>query len=99
MHRAALIGRIGGGQPSERQALAIDMLIRAEWSVVVAEHDAAEAPDARTRTDAMRVAGDARKQVLLWDRALTAAAPPPVPPKPPMTLAEYLAVRGGADAA
>lgn len=91
-HRASLIARIGGGQPTERQALAIDMLLRSQWSVIVAEHDAAQAPDARTRTDAMRVAADARKQVLLWDRALAAAAPPPEPPPPPgAALAAHLA--------
>jgi len=88
-HRALLIARIGGGQPTERQALAIDMLLRSQWSVIVAEHDAAQAPDARMRTDAMRVAADARKQVLLWDRALAAAAPPPAPPEPPMDAVEY----------
>jgi hypothetical protein len=98
-HRASLIERIGGGQPTERQALAIDMLLRAEWAVVVAEHDAALAPDARTRTDAMRVAGDSRKQVLLWDRALTAAAPPPAPPERPMDALEYLRLKDAARAA
>jgi len=75
--RAELIQRIGGGRPNERQALAIDMLAKAEWSVVVAEHDAGAAPDARARVEPLRIAGDARKQVLLWHRELNAATPPP----------------------
>jgi hypothetical protein len=94
--RTALIRRIGGGPPTERQALAIDMMVATEWSVVVAEHDAEATTDPRTRTDAMRVAADARKQVLLWDRALTAAMPPIVPtesPDPLAALHQHLAER------
>src|ERR1700680_2281456 len=73
--RVELIQRIGGGPPNERQALAIEMLAKSEWTVVVAEHDATAALDARARVDPLRIAGDARKQVLLWHRELTAATP------------------------
>ena len=53
------------------------MLIDAEWALTVAQHDAEAAPDARTRIEAMRLAADARKQVLLWNRELVAATPKP----------------------
>jgi hypothetical protein len=75
-HRAESIRRIGG-PPDERQALAIDMLAKSEWTLFVAEHDAAAAPSARARGEALRVANDARKQVLLWNRELTAATSRP----------------------
>ena len=80
--RAELIQRIGGGPPNERQALAIEMLAKSEWAVVVAEHDATAALDARARVEPLRIAGDARKQVLLWNRELSAATPPPVAAQP-----------------
>jgi hypothetical protein len=98
--RAALLRRIGG-KPDERQALAISMLIDAEWALTVAQHDAEAAPDARTRIEAMRLAADARKQVLLWDRALVSATPTPQAPQAPdpMTrLAEHFAQRHGVTA-
>jgi hypothetical protein len=75
-HRAELIRRVGGSA-SERQALAIEMLAKSEWTLFVAEHDADAAEGARPRGAALRVANDARKQVLLWHRELTAATPPP----------------------
>ena len=96
--RAGLLRRIGGGPPDERQALAISMLIDAEWALTVASHDAEAAPDVRTRTEAMRLAADARKQVLLWDRALVSATPTPQVPQPadPLTkLRDHLASRHG----
>jgi hypothetical protein len=99
--RAALLRRIGGGPPDERQALAISMLIDAEWALTVAQHDAEAASDARTRIEAMRLGSDARKQVLLWDRALVSATPTPQAPQPanPMDrLRDHLAQRHGATA-
>jgi hypothetical protein len=75
--RAELLQRIGGGPPNARQALAIEMLAKSEWTLFVAEHDADAAEGARPRGAALRVANDARKQVLLWHRELTAATPPP----------------------
>ena len=106
--RAELIQRIGGGPPNERQALAIDMLAKSEWAVVVAEHDATAALDARARVEPLRIAGDARKQVLLWHRELTAVTPrPAVDIEPPgaaldrhlRMLAERHAAGHGEDAA
>jgi hypothetical protein len=81
--RDELIQRIGGGPPNARQALAIDMMIKNEWAEHVADHDAAIAPDAKTRVRALQVAENARKQVLLWNRELTAATPPPAVETPP----------------
>ena len=75
--RAALLRRIGGAPPDERQALTISMLIDAEWALTVAQHDAEAAPDMRTRTKSMRLAADARKQILLWNRELVTATPQP----------------------
>jgi hypothetical protein len=77
-----MILRIGGNPPDERQRLVIDHLIRAEWAAIVAEHEAVAATDARTRVFAMKVTGDARKQVLLWHRELNAATRPPKPAEP-----------------
>jgi len=78
-----LILRIGGNPPDERQRLVMDMLIRSEWALFQAEAEAAAATDAKSRVLALRVAGDARKQVLLWHRELTAATrPPPAPAAP-----------------
>ena len=80
--REELVQRIGGS-PNERQALAIEMLVKSQWVLFVAERDAAVAPDARLRGEALRITNDARKQVLLWHRELTAATPPPaLPPAP-----------------
>ena len=98
--RAGLLSRIGGGPPDERQALTINMLVDAEWALTVAQHDAEAATDARTRLEAMRLAADARKQLLLWNRELVAATPAPqaLQPKPtdPMTtLRDHLARRHG----
>jgi hypothetical protein len=66
------------------------MLVKAQWVCFVAECDAAEAPTAKVRGEALRVANVARKQVLLWHRELTAATPPPAPAPQP-TLADALA--------
>ena len=88
--RDELLRRIGG-TPTERQGLAIEMLVQAEWAVTVAEHDAGAATDPRTRIDAMRVAGDARKQVLLWDRALVSATPPQVAERPEDPMSRFQA--------
>jgi hypothetical protein len=79
--RKALIRRCGG-QLTERQALAVDMVVAAEWAVTVAEHEAEAANDPRDRITAMRVAGDARKQVLLWNRELNASLAPAAPVEP-----------------
>ena len=96
--RAALLRRIGGAPPDERQALTISMLIDAEWALTVAQHDAEAAPDMRTRTESMRLAADARKQILLWNRELVAATPQPsaaTPPDPMTKLRDHLARRQG----
>jgi hypothetical protein len=71
----------------ERQALAIEELLRAEWREYVAENDAEIATDPRDRAEALRRASDAQKQVLLWTRELTAATPPVVaaPAAPSLT--------------
>jgi hypothetical protein len=95
--RAELIQRIAGS-PNERQALGIEMLVKSQWVLFVAERDADAAPDARARAEALRIANDARKQVLLWHRELTAATPPPAPAEPadPMErLHRHLAARHG----
>ena len=80
---AEMIRRIGGGPPDERQALAIRMLIESEWDMRRAQHDADTATKSGDRYNALRLAADARKQVLLWDRALTAATPKPEPASAP----------------
>jgi hypothetical protein len=94
--RDELIQRIGGGPPNARQGLAIDMLVRSEWGEHVASFDAATAPDAQTRVRALQVAENARKQVLLWNRELTAATPPlsasSSAPRP-MTMSEFMGRR------
>ncbi len=90
--RAALLRRIGGGPPNERQALAISMLIDCEWAAFVAEHDTNIAPSAKLRILALRLASDARKQVLLWHRELTAASKvTPPAPEPAPSLEQVLA--------
>jgi len=89
IRRDELLQRVSG-TPNERQALAIEQLVKAQWATFVAECDVAAAPDFRARSWAMRVATDARKQVLLWHRELTAATPPPTPAPQP-TLAAVLA--------
>lgn len=78
------------GEPTPRQATAIDMLCRSEWAAALAEHEAETAEDPRTRTEAMRVASDARKAILLWTRELTAATPPPPPAERPDALTAIL---------
>jgi len=91
--RAELLQRIAGSPNDERQMLAIEMLIKSQWVLFVAERDAAEASNARARAEALRIANDARKQVLLWHRELTAATPRPTPaagPQPP-SLSDVLA--------
>lgn len=87
--RAELLLRIGA-EPNERQRLAIEQLVRSQWSLFVAERDFDAAPNAKARAEAMRIANDCRKQVLLWHRELTAATPPPTPAPEP-TLADVLA--------
>ena len=63
--------------------LAIEMLVKAQWILFVAERDGFdEASDVRARAEALRIANDARKQVLLWHRELTAATPPSAAAKP-----------------
>ena len=96
--RTELIDRIQS-IPDARQQLAIEMLVKAQWISFVAECDAAEASDTRTRAEALRVANDARKQVLLWHRELTAATPPPAvaPVDPGRELDAHIArLRGAA---
>jgi hypothetical protein len=81
--RAEAIQRVSGSAPNERQALAIEMLVKSQWHLFVAERAAADATDTRARAEALRIANDSRKQVLLWHRELTAASPLPAPPGPP----------------
>jgi hypothetical protein len=90
--RTSLLRRIGGGPPDERQALVVDMLIGAEWSLIVSQHDAEATTDPRTRIEFERIAADSRRQILLWDRALVSATPQPsaTTPSPP-TLADIAA--------
>jgi hypothetical protein len=99
-HRAELIRRVGGSA-SERQALAIEMLAKSEWTLFIAEYDADQATDPHARGQALRIANDARKQVLLWTRELTAATPPLAPAEPPgAALDRHIAnLRRGSDAA
>lgn len=81
--RGSYLRRVGG-QPDERQALIIAQMIGAEWQALVCEHNAANA-DARTATEALRLAAEYRRQLMLLDRdlALTTRKPPsPAKPKP-----------------
>lgn len=75
--------------PDERQALAIEQLIEAEWLARRAEHDAENAASNRDRYYARRLGADMRKQTLLWLRELNAAtagrralSEPTAPPQP-----------------
>jgi hypothetical protein len=79
--RASLVARCGG-KVTERQALIIDQMVAAEWGALLAERDAARAPDPKDRAVAGKVATEARRLLLLLDRDLDRATPAPAPPAP-----------------
>ena len=94
--RGGYLRRIGG-PPDERQALIISQMIGAEWQALVCEHNAANA-DVRAATEALRLAAEFRRQLLLLDRDLaqTARKPPQPPLQQPKTLAQHLAAKEAA---
>src|ERR1700752_1255672 len=69
--RDELIQRIGAVCPDQRQSLGISQLVGAEWALHRAEGEVEAAKNSRYRQNAMKIAADARKQVLLWSRELT----------------------------
>jgi hypothetical protein len=104
--QAGYVRRVGGGVPTEHQALIIQQMIDAEWSALIcdrraaeADRRAAEATSARAKTSAAKDARDAlsqavnfRRLLLLLDRDLARATPRPAPPtERSPSLAEVLA--------
>ena len=85
--RATLIRRCGG-RLNERQALAIEMMIRSEWSELKNTALAKTAETRAARLEHEKLASACRRELLLWDRILTsiikaefsANPPPPVDP-------------------
>jgi hypothetical protein len=72
-------------------------MIGAEWQALVCEHNATNA-DARAAIEALRLAAEFRRQLLLLDRDLaqTTRKPPQQPPQQPKTLAQHLAAKEAA---
>ena len=63
--------------------LAIEMLVKSQWVPLRRRARRCRGvSDVRARAEALRIANDARKRVLLWRRELTAATPPSAAAKP-----------------
>jgi hypothetical protein len=93
--REGYLRRIGGA-PDERQALIITQMIDAEWQAWVCERKAAEA-NARVATEALRLAAEFRRQLMLLDRDLARTTTSPAAMKaktgvPQLSLDEHLAM-------
>jgi hypothetical protein len=69
--QAGYLRRIGGGVPTEHQALIIQQLIEAEWSKLRCEHEAKNVAG-KAVYELLRLAAEWSRQVLLLDRALVA---------------------------
>lgn len=92
--RTKILVRRVGGHPDERQGALIEAMINAEWQALKleAEAEAAGAP-AKERYNALHLAAEFRRQLLLLDRDLTSTTrykPAPAPSSPP-SLTEIIA--------
>ena len=91
--RTALVGTVGG-QPDERQGRLIETLIRVEWAALESE-ETARTLKGKAKIDALRLAAEYRRQMLLLDRDLARTLPKPAPqsasPKEPPALPDLIA--------